>query len=181
MPRFAPDFTQVSAGMKIFPRGDYELSVTGVKPLAYYKTDDDGEPTDDFVAGCQVNIEMVGKIGNDGQLDREDAGESVVPIRLYVHTEKAWGMTKGSIMALLGYTREEEEQFNADFADADFAVEGEGDEAELGDSWNRLVGQHVTAQLSKRMFRKREQLYTSRHNRPTYWARNPRSVSPGAQ
>lgn len=157
-PRFAPDFTQVSAGMKIFPRGDYELAVTGVKPLAYYKVDDEGEVTEDFVAGCQVNIEMVGRIGNDGQLDREDAGESVAPARLYVHSEKAWGMTKGSIMAILGYTRDEEKQFNTEVgAGADFAVEGEGDEATLGDSWNRLVGQHFTAQLSKRMFRKREQ------------------------
>lgn len=156
--RFAPDFTQVSAGMKIFPRGDYELSASGVKAIGYYKKDKDGEPTEEFISGCQVNVEMVGRIGNDGQLDRADEGESVAPLRLYVHSKKAWGMTKGSIMALLGYTREEEQQFNEMLGtDADFSVEGEGDEATLGGSWGRLTGQHFTAQLSTRMWQQREQ------------------------
>ena len=104
--RFAPDFTQVSAGMKIFPRGEYELTVTKVKPIAYFKKDEDGEPTDVFVSGCQVNVEMVGRLLNDGSLDRADDGESVVRLRLSVHNEQGWCMTKSSILAILGYTRD---------------------------------------------------------------------------
>jgi len=158
MPRFAPDFTQVSAGMKIFPRGDYELKVTGVKPIAYYKEDEEGEVTEDFVGGCQINVEMVGRIGNDNQLDRDDEGEAVVPLRLYTHTEKAWGMTKGSIMAIMGYKRDDEAVFNSDFGEADFSLEGESaEDAVLGADWNRLEGQHFVATLNKRMFRNREQ------------------------
>ena len=155
--RFAPDFTQVSAGMKIFARGEYELSVTKVKAIGYFKKDEDGEPTDIFVAGCQVNVEMVGRLQNDGQLFRDEAGESVVPLRLYVHNEKGWGMTKSAIMAIMGYTRDEEESFNADHADADFSVDGEGDEATLGSSWDALTGQHFIITLDKRIFKGREQ------------------------
>ena len=155
--RFAPDFAQVSAGMKIFPRGEYELTVTKVKPIAYYKKDEDGEATDTLAAGCQVNVEMVGRLLNDGQLARDDEGESVVPLRLYVHNEKGWGMTKSSIMAILGFTRDEEEAFNADHADSDFSVEGEGDEAVLGSTWSSLTGQHFIVTLDKRMYKGREQ------------------------
>ena len=157
MTRFAPDFTQVSAGIKVFPRGEYELSVTGVKALSYYKRDDDGNDTDVQVAGCQVNIQMIGRYKNDGQLDREDEGETVAPSRLYVHSEKAWGMTKGAIMSIMGYTRDEEESFNADYTNSDFSVEGIGDEAVLGGDWNKLVGQHFIATLDKRTYKGREQ------------------------
>ena len=158
MPRFAPAFTKVSSGMKIFPRGDYELAVTGTKPIAYYKTDEDGDVTEDFVGGCQVNLEMVGRIGNDGEIDQEDKGEAVVPIRLYTHTEKAWGMTKGSIMSIMGYKRDDEDQFNEDFGEADFSLEGESaEDAQLGSDWSRLEGQHFVATLNKRAYKGREQ------------------------
>lgn len=160
MTRFDPDFTQVSAGIKVFPRGEYELTVTGVKPILYFKKDKDGDLTDEEVAGCQVNIEMVGRLQNDGQLDSTDKGESVVPLRLYVHSEKAWGMTKGQVMAIMGYTREEEEAFNADSANSDYVVDGdpESDEdAELGASWQALVGQRFRATLDKRTYKGREQ------------------------
>ena len=155
--RFAPDFTQVSAGMKIFARGEYELTVTKVKPLAYYKRDEDGELTDTFISGCQVNVEMVGRLQNDGTLDRTDEGESVVPLRLYVHNQKGWGMTKSAIMAILGFTLEEEEAFNADHKEDDFSVDGEGDEATLGSAWSSLTGQHVIVRLDTRMFKNRPQ------------------------
>ena len=157
MTRFAPDFTQVSAGIKIFPRGEYELKVTGTKPISYFKRDKEGEETEEVVAGCQVNIEMIGRFQNDGQLDNTDQGETVVPLRLYVHSEKAWGMTKGSIMSITGYTRDEEEAFNADFQDSDFSLEGMGDEAVLGDDWEKLVGHHFVATLDKRTWKGREQ------------------------
>ena len=101
---------------------------------------------------------MVGRIGNDGQLDREDEGEAVVPIRLYTHTEKAWGMTKGSIMAIMGYKRDDEDQFNEDFGEADFSLEGESaEDAVLGTDWKRLEGQHFVLPLNKRMYKGREQ------------------------
>ena len=158
MTRFAPDFTKVSAGMKIFPRGDYELKVTKTKPIYYEKKDDEGDETGEFVAACQVNVEMVGQVGNDGQLDRKDEGESVAPLKLYIHSQKAWGMTKGMIMAILGYTSEEEKDFNAAMADTDFSVEaGEGEEAVLGGSWARLEGQHFVGRLDKRSYKGREQ------------------------
>jgi hypothetical protein len=151
-PRFAPDLSGTKAGLTIYDRGEYEVKITGVKPISYEK--DDGTP----VAGGQVNLEMVGLVQNDGSLDRELEGESVAPVRLYVHTEKSWPITKRFFMAALGYSVDEEEQFNEEVArELDISVEGDGDEAILGSGWERLVGKRLLVTLNKRIWQGREQ------------------------
>ena len=56
------------------------------------------------------------------------------------------------------YKRDDEEQFNKDFGETDFSLEGEGaDDAKLGADWGRLEGQHFVATLNKRAYKGREQ------------------------
>lgn len=146
-PRFSPDLTKARASIRIFDRGDYELAITGVKPISYTK--DDGKE----VAGGRILFEMVGRRRADGTLDREFEGETVTPLRLYVHTEDAWGMTKRFFMAALGYKLDDEGKFDEEWASqADISVDGEGDEAILGKSWEEVVGQHVISTLTKRWY-----------------------------
>lgn len=155
MPRFQPELGGVKAGMTIFDRGEYELKIVGVKPIYYYNEDKGYD-----VAGAQINLEMVGKVQTDGSLDTEQAGESVVPNRLYVHSAKAIPMVKQFFMAALGYPMDEEDKFNAEVAgnlDISVTPGEEGEDATLGSGWSRLVGQRVLCTLDKRMHEGREQ------------------------
>lgn len=161
-PRFAPDLSKVRAGIRIFERGDYEVAIPegGVKGMCYLKEVEGGK--DYYVSGVRVLLEMVGKLKNDGQLDREFADETVTPARLYVHTEDAWGITKRFIMAALGYGLKDEERFDKDWTpNADLSIDGEGDEVALGSSWKELEGQHFVVTLDKETYEGREQ---QRHN-----------------
>lgn len=152
--RFQPDLGGVKAGMTIFDRGEYELKISAVKPIFYYNEDKGYD-----VAGGQVNLEMVGKVMNDGKLDRTEEGESVVPNKLYVHSTKAIPMVKQFFMAALGYPMDEEDKFNKEVASSlDISVTPgeEGEEATLGSGWARLVGQRVLCTLDKSMYDGRE-------------------------
>lgn len=152
-PRFTPDLAKTKAGMRVFERGDYELVVSGVKPLAYTRESDGKE-----IAGCQVNLQMGGLVQNDGSLDTTDKDENVTPLRLYVHTEDAWPITKRFVMACLGYTLEQEDEFNADLAaTVDLSVDGEGESAVLGGGWKRLVGTRFLCTLNKEKYEGRDQ------------------------
>ena len=75
----------------------------------------------------------------------EAAGEQVSPISLWVHTPKAFGMTKQFILAALGYTIREEKQANEEyFDDADFSIDVDDDENTIGGaSWEDLVGKSL--------------------------------------
>lgn len=155
MTRFQPDLGKTKAGMPVYERGEYEVKILGVKPIYYVKEEEGTE-----VAGASLSLEMVGRVQNDGTLDRELEGETVAPLRLYVHSEKAWPITKRAIMAALGYTLDDEDTFNNDLAATlDVGVEpGEGDEeATLGSGWSRLTGQRMLMTLNKRKWQGREQ------------------------
>jgi len=163
--RFAPDFADVSASLKVFDRGDYEVKTTAVDPFAYIKSDE--KKGEYVVCGASLKLEMVGKLGHDGSIiSSDDEGESVVPLRLYMHSRKGWGFTKGIIMSLMGYVADREEEFNAIVGDLDFGLTPQGEEpddegawsvVEAGAAWQQLVGvrNHVT--LSKRIYEEREQ------------------------
>jgi hypothetical protein len=152
-PRFAPDLAKTKAGMRVFERGDYELKVSGLKPIAYTRESDGKE-----IAGCQINLQVCGLVLNDGSLDKTDEGESVAPIRLYVHTEDAWPISKRFAMACLGYSLEQEDEFDDSHAETlDLSVDGEGDDAVLGEGWKRLEGKRFLCTLSKRKYEGREQ------------------------
>lgn len=157
--RFEPDFTEVTSTIKIWPRADYELKINGAKPFAYTREEDE-----QLVAGVTYNFELVGRIGNDGSLDTTDEGEICVPARLYVHSKKGWGFTKGVLMAFMGYDAEHEEEFNKAIAELDFTLdpgdaddEGEFNEVEAGGGWQEPVGSRVRVTLDKGMYNEREQ------------------------
>ena len=159
MTRFDPDFTEVTSTIKIWPRADYELKITGAKPFAYEREDDQ-----QLVAGVTFNFEMAGVLGKDGSLDDTNAGEVVVPARLYVHSKKGWGFTKGVLMAFMGYDADHEDEFNAVIAEMDFSLdpgeqddEGEYTEIVAGTGWNEPVGARVRVTLDKGMYNEREQ------------------------
>ena len=159
MNRFAPDFAEVKAGLKIYDRGEYEVKVTGVDGFAYVRDKDKVT-----VVGVKYKLEMVGKLGNDGTIfDDTDAGESVVPMKLYIHSKKGWGFTKQTLMALFGYTDEQEDDFNEAIEGYDFGVEPTDDEpdeegafeVEIGGSWKEPVGGRIHVTLKKGIWEER--------------------------
>lgn len=147
MPRFDPDFTKVDASIPIHDKGLYELKVTKVTPFAYIKEEDNAE-----VAGVRLSMEVVGVLDSKGKLNRDSAGRQVVPQRLYVHTEKAWGMAKQTAMAIAGYARDDEDNANEKFfAKNEFFVDGLDDDVTCGSGWLTLDGRHVRVYLDKGM------------------------------
>ena len=160
--RFAPDLSGVKAGMPIYERGEYEVVISDVKPI-YYNRESDGKT----IAGAQVNLEMAGRVENDGTVNPNFgpdgdsvAGEPVAPNRLYVHSQKALGLVKQFIMFSLGYAIDEEDAFNADIGgDLDISVfkPVDAEEATLGSGWDRLVGKRLRVTLDKRLYDGREQ------------------------
>ncbi len=155
-PRFDPDLQKARASFPIHPRGDYELAVVEMTGLGYTK--DNG----DEISGARLNLEVVGCILGDGTLDRELEGQPCTGLRLYIHNEGSLNMTKQAIMAILGYTREEEDKFNDEVAgklDLGIDWDEDSDEGEvtLGSGWSQLEGKHFIATLSKRSWEGREQ------------------------
>ncbi len=141
MTRFQPNLSKAHAGFPMLERGEYEFEITKATPFLRVKENGDES------AGCRYGLRCTGKIIDDGSLDEshEAAGEQVSPISLWVHTPKAFGMTKQFILAALGYTIREEKQANEEyFDDADFSIDVDDDENTVGGaSWEDLVGKSL--------------------------------------
>jgi hypothetical protein len=151
--RFAPDLAKVRAGTRTLSSGEWELSISKVTPIYYEK--DDGKT----VAGCRCNFSIVGEIQADGSLNEEFKGDDVFGVRLYVHSDKAFGMTKQFLLAAFGYSLDEEDAADeAVFATGDFSVSADedGENAELGDGWHALEGNRVRATASTSIYNDRE-------------------------
>jgi len=122
-------------------RGEYEFLIT--KQKCFYRVKDDGGEN----GGCRVSLKVTGMVASDGSLtqDFEGADEMVSPLTLWIHTPKAFGMTKQFIMAALGYPIKEEKKANSEyFEDADFSVDTDDeDNAIPGASWDDLVGKSL--------------------------------------
>lgn len=141
MTRFQPNLAQAHAGFPMLDRGEYEFTIT--KAVPFYNLKDDGSEN----GGCRCSLKVTGMVASDGSLtdDFDGAGEMVAPITLWIHTPKAFGMTKQFIMAALGYTIREEKKANEEyFEDADFSVDvDDEDHAVGGSSWQDLVGKSL--------------------------------------
>lgn len=141
MTRFEPNLAQAHAGFPMLERGEYEFTITKATP--FYRVKDDGSEN----GGCRCSLKVVGQVAADGSLDTdfEAMDEMVSPITLWIHTPKAFGMTKQFIMAALGYPIREEKRANEEyFEDADFSVDvDEEDNAIGGASWQDLVGKSL--------------------------------------
>lgn len=152
MPRFTPDMTKARSSVRIFDRGLYMLNVTSAKPFIYERERDGA-----VVAGVKYGFKMVGKIGNNNELTDEFEGEAVSPNSVYIHTEGAWGMAKGFIMACAGYSSNQEDEFDSEWVpEHDFTLEGDPEDQpedyEVGDAWTFPVGKNVVAFMDKRMY-----------------------------
>lgn len=145
MPRFEPNLAKAHAGFPMLERGEYEFSITKATP--FVRTNDDG----DVSAGCRCALRVDGIVAADGELETDfDAyGEMVSPISLWVHTPKAFGMTKQFILAALGYRLDQEKLANEEyFEEADFSIDTEDpDDTDspvvAGASWQDLVGKSL--------------------------------------
>lgn len=143
-------------------RGEYEFEITNVKP--FYRVKDDGGES----AGVTVSLKCTGKVGSDGELvtskdEFPAAGEQVNPNRLYIHTPKAFGMTKQFIMAALGYPIKDEKVANEEyFDDADFSIDvddSDPDDVQViaGGSWDDLVGKSLRMTADLRVWQGNDQ------------------------
>lgn len=152
--RFDPDLSKAHAGFPILERGEYQIEITGVK--GYYRIKDNGEPS----AGVRLGVMCVGIRSADGSLDTsiESAGEQISPHMLWVHTKKAYGMTKQVILAAMGYALDEERKANDEYFDgSDFSFEVDDSDPEnveiaLGDSWDNLVGKPINVTADVRIW-----------------------------
>ena len=162
MTRFAPNLKDAHAGFPMLTRGEYEFEITKVRP--FFRVKDDGGES----AGATISLKCVGKIESDGSIttDKADfpsAGEQVNPNRLYIHTPKAFGMTKQFIMAAMGYPIKDEKLANEEyFDDADFSIDADDadpDNIEVvgGGSWDDLEGKTLRMTADVRMWQGNEQ------------------------
>ena len=153
MTRFAPDLAKVKAGTRLCEAGEWELTIG--KPAAiYYVKEDTGKP----VAGCRVRMSIVGQVMADGSLNKEFEGDDVFPFRLYVHSDKAFSMTKQFLLAAFGYALDEEEQADKEvFAKGDFSVDvDDDDEGVLGKTWFKLEGCRIRMTGSTSIYNDRQ-------------------------
>ena len=156
MVRFEPDMEDIRATTRIFEQGDYELKVKRVRGFAYTREQDGVE-----IYGADVNFEMVGPLLSDGTLGDDFAGEDVSRLRTFWHTKGAMEMSKRNVMAIAGFSREEEEEFNAWVKDGNsFAIIGDDEDpeadVELGSGWQQLVGNRVHASLTVQLYQRKD-------------------------
>lgn len=147
MPRFTPDFSSVDASIPTYPKGRYQVKVTGHTPFA--RENRDGK----FISGVRYNLEMIGQYDSKGKLQRKGfEGRSVASNTLWTHTDRAFGINKQFLMAAAGFQRDEEEEANEKFFtkhDWDFAAEpgDEGDAVELGGGWDQPIDSIVDVNM----------------------------------
>jgi hypothetical protein len=149
---FDPDLAAVAATTPVYKRGEYLLEITKSSPFAYPK-DDEKTGESYIVAGNRFQFEMVGQLGRDGEVDEsvEIAGQEVAPFSCFVHTRKAFSFTKRTLMAFMGFTKQQEDQANEEyFNSAELWInpgEDEDDEVTGGAGWSAPVGNRVVASL----------------------------------
>jgi hypothetical protein len=162
MARFQPNLKDAHAGFPMLPRGEYEFEITNVHP--FFRVKDDGGES----AGCTISLKVVGQVAADGSLETDkaefpSADEQVNPNRVYIHTPKAFGMTKQFIMAAMGYPVRDEKVANEEyFDDADFSIDVNDDDPDnieviAGGSWDDLVGKTLRMTADVRMWQGNEQ------------------------
>ena len=163
MGRFNPDLANVRAGFRPLDSGEWELALGKPKPIFYFKEGEDGKEGHD-VAGALIPMSVVAQIKSDGSLDDEFEGDGVAPMRLYIHTDKAFGMTKQFLLAALGFRIDEEDIANDEvFSVAEFDLNvDDDDEATLTDGWDLLESKRVRVTASTGIFNDRpSQNYSS--------------------
>lgn len=160
-PRVEPDFDKVHAQTPIWDKGLYELAIGKVAGRAYDK-EEKGKVTTVMYVGLRPKL--VGVYDSAGKLHTdidgtEIADQAVEEIRLYIHSQGAREFSKRIMMAIFGYDKKEEEQYNEFVKTLDLRFDYEEKDGEdgydvtLGAGWNELAGKRVKAQMKKGTFK----------------------------
>lgn len=132
MPRYNPNLTTAQAGILILPKGDYEFGISDPKLFSRKSAGEGG--VERHVFGVQYNL----VVKTTGEYEGK-----TIPLQLYMHTENSFGMNKQFVMAALGSSINQEDEFNEKYADADWSIDT--DENEMGDIWKNVGGNMISA------------------------------------
>lgn len=141
MGRYEADLTKVSAGIPVFPKGDYEFTVG--TPKAFKRKGKKGENW-----GVGLNVTCVEVLDGDPAYKGKKSY-----ISLFMHSEGAQGFSKQTVMALYGYTTDpksenNEQAFNEKFAGEDWSYDPES--GKCGDIYKNLEGKRFQCPLDSR-------------------------------
>ena len=165
-PIMEPDFDwgDVQASVPIHKKGEYELTITGIRGSAWYKRDKAGNPTTDITKVIKVRPRIVGVYNSEGKLSTVQDGKEIKDaqcgeINLWVHTEGGREMSKRQMMAVCGYNpfdEADERKFNEWLKSSKLNLGNKVEESEsgdglvltIGDGWEKLlVGKNVKANM----------------------------------
>lgn len=172
-PIMEPDFDwveDVQASVPIFPKGDYEVTIKGLRGSAWPKRDKAGNPTGDVTKVIRLRPEIVGAYDSKGKLKGELDGKEIKgtmtgEANLWIHSKGGREQAKRIMGAIAGYNMREpaeEEKFNQFLKksglDLSTAVEerdeGEGLTLKLGEGWEKLlVGKNVRVHMEPETYK----------------------------
>ena len=166
MPVMEPDFdwTDVQASVPIHKKGEYELTITGVRGSAWFKRDKAGNPTTDVTKVVKLRPCIVGVYNSNGKLLSEQDGKTIKDARceeinFWIHSDGGRMMSKKQMMAICGYNSfdgKDEDKFNEFLKTSKLNLSSKIEESEsgdglvlvLGDGWEKLlVGKNVRANM----------------------------------
>lgn len=188
-PRIEPDFDKVHAQTPVWDKGLYELRVDKIRGSAYDKKDESTGKVS-TVAFVGLRPKLVGIFDSNGQLatdiDGTDiAGQAVEEIKLYVHSQGAREFSKRIMMAILGYEKDQEAEYNDYVRTLDLGIDlderedgEEGYDVKLGDGWNVLANKHVKAQMKKGSFKDRNDVQQERQDFDSFFPVNSDKAAP---
>jgi len=133
MPRFTPNLSNVSAGIPLLDRGEYEFLVGESKPFIRV-TEKDG------VAKTLWGVVTSLKVTSEGAFK-----DKTIPWQMFMHTDASQPMIKQFLMAVYGFNKNNEADFNVKFNEDDYIVDTEDNI--LGDVWTGIAGKYVRANV----------------------------------
>lgn len=162
--RFTPDFENTVVDIPVHKKGQYLLTVKRVSGYAGPQKDRTKESnmrTEDgtkLSVGIRLTTEIKGQYDSEGNVvdiaDTSIPTEKVEDTTLWIHNKGSKDMSKKIVMAIMGYPKEEEKEFNEWYKQQDFGVDierSEDDEAKFvvtpGEGWNQLKGHDVKVLL----------------------------------
>lgn len=127
-PRYEPDFSKVTVSFELFSKGDYEFVI--------------GEPTsfqgENRKGGLKVGVRYPIVLAEDTNGHKKGARQMFT---CYIHSDGAMSFSKQWLMAALGFNRNEEKKFDAEYASKDWSIDTESKAA--GDVWREVNGKRV--------------------------------------
>ena len=139
--RFAPNLSDVSAGVPLLEHGDYELAIGEVTPFFRQKEElVNGITTTKDIYGVQTSLKVVEGPSFIGK---------TIPFQLHLHSEGAFGIVKQFLMAAHGYGMNREAEFNQEFSAEDAWVV-DAETQEVGEVWKGVVGKRVLANVTQK-------------------------------